>query len=76
MSFCVTGRPGSTTKSRQLVFRLLLQPLLIEHTLHLPGLCGPGTRPASCGYPLLLLPLHPHGDRNTYSGALIVLLKR
>lgn len=59
---------------RQLVFRLFLQLLLIGHTLHLPDLCQLGKFPTGCGLHLLLLPLHPLGDRNTYSSALIVFL--
>lgn len=49
LSFCMTRQAGSVSKFRQLVFRLLLQPLLIGHTLHLPGLCQLGKGPTSCG---------------------------
>lgn len=61
MSFRVTRQSGNTSKFRQLVFRLLLKPLLIGLTIHLLGLCQLGKCPTSCGQPLLSLPLHPHG---------------
>lgn len=63
MSFCMTRQAGNATKFRQLVFRLLLKPFLIGHTIHLPGLCRLGYCPTSCGWPLPSLRRYPHREQ-------------